>query len=76
MDDQDEALKPHVAGPVVGLSESTLAKMRCMGGGPPFIKLGRAVRYVRGDLLAWRNARRVRNTIEGSKKPHRLTEAA
>jgi len=34
----------------LGLAVSTLNKWRCHGGGPVFIKMGRAVRYQIGDL--------------------------
>lgn len=34
----------------LGLAVSTLNKWRCHGGGPVFIKMGRAVRYRRQDL--------------------------
>ena len=39
----------------VGLSEKTLAMMRCEGTGPRFIKRGR-VFYYREDVDAWLNA--------------------
>jgi len=37
----------------LGLAVSTLNKWRCHGGGPIFIKLGRAVRYRAEDLDAF-----------------------
>jgi predicted DNA-binding transcriptional regulator AlpA len=36
-----------------GLSQSTLEKRRLYGGGPPFLKLGRLVRYRISDLDRW-----------------------
>jgi hypothetical protein len=36
----------------LGLSEKTLAMMRCQGNGPAFIKRGR-IFYFRDDLDAW-----------------------
>lgn len=43
----------------LGLAPCTLEKMRCVGGGPPFIKLSpRAVRYAEEDLDAWVDSRR------------------
>lgn len=39
----------------MGLSEKTLAMMRCSGTGPKFIKRGR-VFYFRDDVDAWLNA--------------------
>lgn len=41
------------AAATLGLSPATLSKYRCMGGGPAFYKLGRAVLYDRRDLEAW-----------------------
>lgn len=45
------------AAPYVGLSESTLRQSRCKSGGeidaPPWVKFGKAVRYVVDDLDAW-----------------------
>ena len=35
------------------LAAGTLEKLRTYGGGPRYVKLGRAVRYRREDLEAW-----------------------
>ncbi len=48
----------------LGLSASTLAKARVAGGGPPYVKLGSAVRYRRADLEAYAKARRRRSTSQ------------
>ena len=48
----------------LGLSSSTLAKLRVFGGGPSFLKLGRAVRYAREDLDAWLTSRRRGSTSQ------------
>jgi hypothetical protein len=37
---------------LAALSIRTLESLRLRGDGPPYIKLGRAVRYRRADLLA------------------------
>jgi hypothetical protein len=58
MSDNDDLLLPNEAAHVVRLSPSTLAKMRCSGGGPVFIKAGRSVLYSRTDLNEWLKARR------------------
>lgn len=47
-----------------GLAINTLEKYRVTGEGPPFLKLGRAVRYDPNDLKAWLAARRVYSTSE------------
>jgi predicted DNA-binding transcriptional regulator AlpA len=46
-------LAPAVAARRLGLSESTLAKMRVYGGGPEYVKLGRSVRYPEDRLAVW-----------------------
>jgi predicted DNA-binding transcriptional regulator AlpA len=48
----------------IGLSVATLEKKRVYGDGPPFLKLGRAVRYRIADLDAWVAARVVSSTSE------------
>lgn len=42
-----------------GLSESTLNNARWRGDGPPYIKLGRTVRYRAEDLLSYIDTREV-----------------
>lgn len=37
----------------LGLSKNWLAKLRMTGEGPPYLKLGRLVRYRRADLMRW-----------------------
>lgn len=66
-------LTPAQAAEYVGLSVSMLAKMRCLGGGPAYLKLGRAVRYRQDDLDVWLNARRARSTSDAGRLPGRLT---
>lgn len=46
----------------IGLSRSTLEKLRVFGGGPTYLKLGRAVRYGQVDLDEWLAARLVQST--------------
>ena len=46
----------------LGLAVSTLNKWRCHGGGPTYLKLGRAVRYRHEDLDAFLTARRLTST--------------
>ena len=52
-------LKPKAAADRLGLSESTLAKLRMSRTGPSFCLLGRAVRYRVADLDAWVASRTV-----------------
>ncbi|BCG91414.1 helix-turn-helix transcriptional regulator [Mesorhizobium sp. 131-2-1] len=46
----------------VGLSVSTLEKLRLTGDGPEYIKLGRAVVYKPEDLDAWIDGNRRKST--------------
>lgn len=48
-----QRLRAHAAAAYLGISPSTLAKLRCTGQGPSFTKLGRVVVYERSDLDAW-----------------------
>ncbi|CAN5307378.1 hypothetical protein BH11PSE2_BH11PSE2_08690 [soil metagenome] len=48
----------------VGLSASTLNKLRVFGGGPVFLKLGRRVAYDVADLDAWLASKRRRSTSD------------
>ena len=50
----DAAVPAAEASRIVGLSASTLATLRCRGGGPPYVVLNnRTVRYRRRDLFEW-----------------------
>ncbi len=49
----DRLLTPTEAGNFLRLSLSWLAKARMRGDGPPFIKLGRSIRYSETALLLW-----------------------
>jgi predicted DNA-binding transcriptional regulator AlpA len=57
---------PHVrvrdAANYVGLSKSTLDKMRMSDGGPAYHKLGRAVVYATADLDVWLASKRRSST--------------
>ena len=41
-----------------GLSPSFFEKLRCYGGGPPFYRIGRGVRYKIKDVDAWLELKR------------------
>jgi len=45
---------------VMGCSVALLRKLRSVGGGPPFVKLGRLVRYSQADLVAFIEAKKER----------------
>ncbi len=50
----------------VGLSESTLAKMRCRGDGPRYSKAGKIVLYATAVLDDWLEARSRLSTSEAA----------
>jgi hypothetical protein len=70
----DPMLDAREAARFIGVAVATLAKMRCVGGSPAYVKAGRKVLYRRGDLVEWVAARRVRNTTEAAKLPRRITD--
>ena len=70
----DNQTEGHIASSVIlttreaasylGLAMTTLNKWRCHGGGPVFVKLGRAVRYRREDLNVFVEQRSVLSTSQ------------
>ncbi|MGA7713923.1 MAG: helix-turn-helix domain-containing protein [Rhizomicrobium sp.] len=46
------------------VSPSYFNKLRCHGGGPKYLKIGRRVVYDQADLDAWLNARKYCSTSE------------
>jgi predicted DNA-binding transcriptional regulator AlpA len=46
------------------LSASWLAKARMRGDGPPYVKIGRSVRYSEGALVRWLKSNQRLSTIE------------
>ena len=63
MADHESWLRSPEAASYVGLSESTLAKMRLRGGSPPYSKAGpRVVVYSRAALDDWLSKRTRRST--------------
>ena len=45
-----------------GLTTDQASKLRVSGEGPPFVKFGRAVRYLNLDVLRWHQDRRMTST--------------
>jgi len=73
--DDEQILDAKAAARFLGVAIATLAKMRCKGGSPTFIKAGRKILYRKADLIAWRNVRLVRNTTEAALSlPRRVTD--
>ena len=54
------------AAKVVGLSESTLAKLRLNGNGPAYCKLGRRVLYRPDELERWLQSRTTTDTTDAN----------
>jgi hypothetical protein len=48
-----EFLTPKETAAFLRISESWLAKARMHKNGPPFIEIGRSIRYGKGALLRW-----------------------
>ena len=57
-------LTPKEAAALLRVSCSWLAKARMAGDGPPFIKVGRSVRYSEAGLLQWMKSRQRLSTSE------------
>jgi hypothetical protein len=57
-------LTPKEAAGCMRVSLSWLAKARMRGDGPPFIKVGRSVRYTETSLLRWVRLRQRLSTAE------------
>lgn len=72
----DEKMNSRDAARYLGLAHATLAKMRCLGGSPVFLRLGRKIVYCRADLDAWLDARRASSTSDADQLPGRLTDPA
>jgi predicted DNA-binding transcriptional regulator AlpA len=64
MADMPKVVTARVAARYVGLSESTLAKLRLNGNGPLYCKLGRRVVYRPTDLDQWLQSRTTRDTSD------------
>lgn len=52
----------------VGLAAATLTKLRCIGGGPKFTRLGRAVVYELADLESWVASQGKRSSTADARK--------
>lgn len=64
MPDIETPLNENQAAQLLGLSARTLQAWRVRGGGPRFMKIGRAVRYQRHELLAFQEANTFKSTTE------------
>ena len=64
--DFDSALTENQAALLLGVSTCTLQAWRVRGGGPPYVKIGRAVRYQRRALVTFQERHTVTSTTEAS----------
>jgi len=76
MSENSRVLLSKDAARLVGLSESTLAKLRLNGNGPKYCKLGRRVVYRPEDLEAWLESHTVRDTSDADARFLRSLTAA
>ena len=66
--DSKKYLTPDETALFTGAAVQTLARWRCEGYGPQFIRVGRKIMYAVEDLVAWMNAGRVASTSESIKR--------
>ena len=60
----DEAVDTREVSRITGTPTATLDTLRCRGGGPPFIKRGKSVLYIRRSCFEWLAAGRRRSTSD------------
>ncbi len=64
LSDLDYAINEAQAAEFLGVSVRTLQAWRVRGGGPPYVKIGRAVRYQRRALVTFQEQHTVTSTTE------------
>ena len=57
-------LTPQQAADVIGISKSTLAKLRLKGDGPKYLKIGKTILYRPPDIEEWMAGRIFNSTSE------------
>jgi predicted DNA-binding transcriptional regulator AlpA len=57
-------LTPNEAAAVLKVSLSWLAKARMRGDGPPYIRVGRSIRYAEAALVQWMKSKQRSSTSE------------
>ena len=60
LEDLEEYVREIKAAEFLDSSQQTLANWRCRGVGPPYVKMGRSIRYSKKDLIAFMTARRIK----------------
>lgn len=61
-----ELLSPEELAASIKMSKKTLAKWRCNGRGPRYVRLGHAVRYRPQDVTEWLEAKVSQNSAEAA----------
>jgi len=64
MEFSDVLLEPNEAAAFLKVSLSWLAKARMRGDGPPYIRIGRSIRYTEAALMQWMKSRQRMSTSE------------
>ncbi len=59
-------INEHVASEFLGFTVAFLQNLRYRGGGPPYSKIGRQVRYRRRDIAAWAGGKVRTSTSEAA----------
>ncbi|WP_074413524.1 MULTISPECIES: helix-turn-helix domain-containing protein [Mycolicibacterium] len=59
MSELPELLTPKQLSEFIGISEASLGQDRYLGQGIPYVKVGKRVRYLKDDVLAYLQANRV-----------------
>jgi hypothetical protein len=67
--DGDRLMTPDEVADLIRITPSQLAQWRYEGNGPTFVKIGRAVRYRRDDVMAYVRDRRRSGTSDASPRP-------
>ncbi|MBI4001062.1 MAG: helix-turn-helix domain-containing protein [Nitrospira defluvii] len=62
--DDDQLLDDSWLAKYLKFERKTAQAWRTRGGGPPFIKVGRLIRYRKADVDAWIESRRVSSTSD------------
>jgi predicted DNA-binding transcriptional regulator AlpA len=62
--EHERLLTAREAADILRLSESWLAKARMRGDGPPYLKIGRAIRYAEGALVRWMRSNQRQSTSD------------
>lgn len=63
---EDVLLTSKIVARRIDMSEPSLARMRCDGTGPTYLKLGRSVKYRWSDVEAWLQSQQRQSTSQGS----------